>query len=97
MSRPKRFGTAISTIAIAAMLTGCAAGQESRQAIAPKAGAPNLGLALQAQAALSSGQSVQAVEFAERAVAATPGDSELRALLGNCYFAAGRFAAAEQA
>jgi Flp pilus assembly protein TadD len=97
MSRPKRFGTAISTIAIAAMMTGCAAGQESRQAFAPKAGAPNLGLALQAQAALSSGQSVQAVEFAERAVAATPGDSELRALLGNCYFAAGRFASAEQA
>jgi Flp pilus assembly protein TadD len=97
MGRPKRFGSAISTLAIAAMLTGCAVGQESRQAFAPKAGASNLGLALQAQASLSSGQFAQAVDLAERAVAATPTDSELRALLGNCYFAAGRFASAEQA
>ena len=97
MSRPKRFGSAISMIAIAAMTTGCVAGQESRQAFASKPGAPNLGLALQAQASLSSGNPAHAVELAEQAVAATPGDSELRALLGNCYFAAGRFASAEQA
>jgi Flp pilus assembly protein TadD len=97
MSRPKRFAPAISTLAIAAMLTGCAVGQEGRQAFASRAGAPNLGLALQAQASLSSGQFAQAVTLAEQAVAAKPNDSELRALLGNCYFAAGRFASAEQA
>ncbi|HWI76102.1 MAG TPA: tetratricopeptide repeat protein, partial [Sphingomicrobium sp.] len=97
MSRPKRFGSAISTLAIAAMLTGCAVGQEGRQAFASKAGTSKLGLALQAQASLSSGQLASAVDLAEQAVAATPNDSELRALLGNCYFAAGRFASAEQA
>ena len=97
MSRPKRFGPAISTLAIAAMLAGCAAGQDSRQAFASKAGTPKLGLALQAQASLSSGQFATAVDLAEQAVAAKPDDSELRALLGNCYFAAGRFASAEQA
>ena len=97
MRRPKRFGSAISTLAIAAMLTGCAVGQESRQAFASKTGTPKLGLALQAQASLTSGQFAEAVELAEQAVAATPQDSELRALLGNCYFAAGRFASAEQA
>jgi Flp pilus assembly protein TadD len=97
MSRPKRFGPAISTLAIAAMLAGCAAGQNSRQAFASKAGTPKLGLALQAQASLSSGQFATAVDLAEQAVAAKPDDSELRALLGNCYFAAGRFASAEQA
>jgi Flp pilus assembly protein TadD len=97
MSRPKRFGTAISSLAIAAMLTGCAVGQESRQTFASKAGTPNLGLALQAQASLTSGQYVQAVDLAEQAVTAKPDDFELRALLGNCYFAAGRFASAEQA
>lgn len=97
MSRQKRFGSAISTLAIAAMLTGCAAGQEGRQAFASKAGTPKLGLALQAQASLTSGQFATAVDLAEQAVAAKPDDSELRALLGNCYFAAGRFASAEQA
>jgi Flp pilus assembly protein TadD len=97
MSRPKRFGSAISTLAIAAMLTGCAVGQQNRPAVASKAGTSKLGLALQAQASLSSGQFASAVDLAEQAVAATPNDSELRALLGNCYFAAGRFASAEQA
>ncbi len=97
MSRPKRFGSAISTIAIAAMLSGCVVGHEGRQAFASKAGTPTLGLALQAQASLTSGQFAHAVELAEQAVAGTPEDSELRALLGNCYFAAGRFASAEQA
>lgn len=97
MSRPKRFASAISTLAIVAVLGGCAAGQDGRQAFAPKSGAPNLGLALQAQASLNSGNFAQAVQLAEQAVAATPQDSELRALLGNSYFAAGRFASAEQA
>ena len=97
MSRPKRLGSAISSLAIAAMLTGCAVGQDSRQAFAAKAGPSNLGLALQAQASLSSGAFVQAVDLAEQAVAAKPEDSGLRALLGNSYFAAGRFASAEQA
>jgi Flp pilus assembly protein TadD len=97
MNRPNRFGTAVSMLAIAAVLSGCAAGQESRQAFAPKASQSNLGLALQAQASLSSGQFATAVQLAEQAVQASPDESELRALLGNCYFAAGRFASAEQA
>jgi Flp pilus assembly protein TadD len=97
MSRSKRVGTAISTIAIAAMISGCAVGQEGRQSFASKAGASGLGLALQAQASLTSGQFATAVDLAEQAVKATPDDAQLRALLANCYFAAGRFASAEQA
>jgi hypothetical protein len=38
-----------------------------------------------------------AIDFAERAVAHTPNDAGFRALLGNAYFAAGRFHSAEQA
>jgi Flp pilus assembly protein TadD len=97
MSRSKRIGSAISTIAIAAMISGCAMGQEGRQSFASKTGASGLGLALQAQASLTSGQFATAVELAEQAVKATPDDAQLRALLANCYFAAGRFASAEQA
>ncbi len=97
MSRSKRIGSAISTIAIAAMISGCAMGQNGRQSFASKTGASGLGLALQAQASLTSGQFATAVELAEQAVKATPDDAQLRALLANCYFAAGRFASAEQA
>jgi Flp pilus assembly protein TadD len=97
MNRPSRFASAISTLAIAAVLSGCAAGQQGRQSFASKAGASNVGLALRAQSSLESGQYAAAVELAEQAVQNTPDDSELRALLGNCYFAAGRFASAEQA
>src|SRR2546430_1178732 len=38
-----------------------------------------------------------AIDFAERAVAKTPKDASYRALLGNAYFAGGRFHSAEQA
>jgi Flp pilus assembly protein TadD len=97
MSRSKRIGSAISTVAIAAMISGCAVGQEGRQSFASKAGASGLGLALQAQASLTSGQFATAVDLAEQAVKANPDDAQLRALLANCYFGAGRFASAEQA
>ena len=97
MSRSKRIGSAISTVAIAAMISGCAVGQGGRQTFASKAGGSGLGLALQAQASLTSGQFTTAVDLAERAVKGTPDDAQLRTLLANCYFAAGRFASAEQA
>src|SRR3954453_2763226 len=97
MIRPNRFGTAISTLALVAVLTGCAVGQESRQSFASKADTSTVGLAMKAQMALSSGQFASAVDLAEQAVQFTPNDAGFRKLLGNCYFAAGRFASAEQA
>ena len=97
MIRPNRFGTAISTLALVAVLTGCAVGQESRQSFASKADTSKVGLAMKAQVALSSGQFTSAVDLAEQAVQFTPNDAGFRKLLGNCYFAAGRFASAEQA
>ena len=41
--------------------------------------------------------SATAISLAERAVEASPNDAGFRALLGNIYFAAGRFASAESA
>ncbi len=52
---------------------------------------------MRAQGALESGQLATAVQLAEQAVQANPDNSQVRALLANCYFAAGRFASAEQA
>jgi tetratricopeptide (TPR) repeat protein len=53
--------------------------------------------ALRAQMALGSGDYASAVTLAEQAAEATPQDSNIRSLLGNAYFASGRFASAEAA
>jgi Flp pilus assembly protein TadD len=95
--RPSRFGSAISTLAIVAVLSGCAVGQESRQSLASKAATSKIGLGMRAQVALEAGQLTTAVELAEQAVQFTPNDAGYRKLLGNSYFASGRFASAEQA
>jgi Flp pilus assembly protein TadD len=95
--RPSRFGSAISTLAIVAVLAGCASGQGGRQSLASKAATSKVGLGMRAQAALEAGQFTTAVELAEQAVQYTPNDAGYRKLLGNSYFAAGRFASAEQA
>ena len=98
MNRASRFATTLSTLAVAATLTGCATGQQARSAaVGSKADMSNIGLAIRAQAALSAQQFAAAIDLAERAVQNSPNESELRALLGNCYFAGGRFASAEAA
>lgn len=98
MNRPNRLGSAVSMLALAAVLTGCAAGGAKRESIfGSKVDRANIGLATRAQAALGSGDVQTAVALAERAVENTPNDAGFRALLGNSYFAAGRFASAEAA
>jgi Flp pilus assembly protein TadD len=95
MSRPLRFGSAASAIVLAAMLASCATTQ-------PKTGFggkadENVGLATRAVAALNANNVPAAIDFAERAVEKNPGDAGFRAILGNAYFAAGRFLSAEAA
>ena len=98
MNRSSRFGTALSSLAIAAVLSGCAGAQQSRESIfGSKVDRSNIGLATRAQAALAAGEVATAVELAERAVENTPNDAGFRGLLANTYFAAGRFASAEAA
>src|SRR5437762_9403621 len=97
MSRALRFGPAISLVALASMMGGCATSQ-SRVAtgFGGKANG-EIGLAMRAMAALNSNDIPTAINFAERAVQKTPNDAGFRALLGNAYFAGGRFASAEGA
>jgi Flp pilus assembly protein TadD len=97
MSRPSLFRNTLSTVAIAAILSGCAVGQQHQSSFAAKVDQSKIGLAMRAQDALAAQQFATAVDFAEKAVANTPDDAGFRALLGNCYFAAGRFVSAEQA
>jgi Flp pilus assembly protein TadD len=57
----------------------------------------DVGLATRALMALNAKDVTTAIDFAERAVANTPDDAGFRAILGNAYFAAGRFWSAESA
>jgi len=95
MSNPLRFASAVSAIAVASMITGCAAPQV-KTGFGGKTG-DNVGLATRAVMALNSKDVPSAIDFAERAVQKTPDDAGFRAILGNAYFAAGRFASAEAA
>lgn len=98
MSRHHRFGPALSLVALASVMSGCAA-PSNHVSSASFGGKTNgeIGLATRALAALNANDIPAAVGFAERAVQKTPDDAGFRALLGSTYFAAGRFRSAEQA
>ena len=99
MNNALRFGTAIGALALSATLGGCAASHQPKSAsiFGGKVDNENIGLATRAQLALGDNKLTEAVALAERAVAASPNDAGFRGLLGNCYFAGGRFASAEAA
>ena len=96
MSKPIRFGSAVSFVALATVMAGCAAPRQHASSASGQAN-EEVGLATRAVAAMSANNFPVAIDFAERAVAKTPGDAAVRALLGSAYFAGGRFASAEAA
>lgn len=92
-----RFTTALSTLAVAGLVAGCASPfARVAEASSPVPG-KTLGAAARTQLALASGDFAAAVGWAEQAVASSPRDATLRTLLGNAYLGAGRFASAEAA
>lgn len=101
MASVLRVGTALTALGLIGGLTACAspgAKVATRASIfGDKVDTGNIGLATRAQAALEKGDHATAVSLAERAVGNTPNDAGFRMLLGNTYFAAGRFASAEAA
>jgi Flp pilus assembly protein TadD len=99
MAKPSRFASAASIAVLATLLGGCATSGD-RVANASSLGGSadgEVGLAMRALAALSANNVPVAIDFAERAVARTPTEASVRTLLGNAYFAGGRFASAEAA
>jgi D-alanyl-D-alanine carboxypeptidase len=98
MSKPLRFGSALSAIALASVIAGCATPAGRSASIFKNAGDQgDIGLAMRALNALNENDFAAAVNLAERAVEKSPNDAGFRALLGNSYFASGRFASAEAA
>ncbi len=99
MYQSLRTGSAASLVIIASMIAGCAAPQARVGSAAQFGGKADgdIGLATRAAVAFDSNNLPLAVDLAERAVAKSPKDASFRALLGNVYFAAGRFRSAEAA
>jgi Flp pilus assembly protein TadD len=98
MNQPLRMSSAASLIVLGSMIGGCAAQHSHFGAASQVSAQPaELGFATRALAALNSNNVPAAIDFAEKAVAKTPADATLRTLLGNAYFAGGRFLSAEAA
>ena len=98
MNKSLRSSSAASIVVLASILAGCAAPQASSgESLGMGGRAGDVGLATRAQIALNSNKVPQAIQLAEQAVAKSPTDAGFRALLGNAYFAGGRFRSAESA
>ena len=101
MTKTHRLGTALTAVSAIALVTACAGPNFSKPRSASMFGGPansgKLGIATRAQAALASNDIATATSLAEQAVEGSPRDAGFRALLGNCYLAAGRFNSAEAA
>ena len=100
MYKSHRFGPALSAIAMATVIAGCAGPQFGARSASNFGGTvdkANIGVATRALMALNSNDFATAVKLAERAVESSPNDAGFRALLGNAYFSSGRFASAEAA
>ena len=100
MTKSNRLATALTAASLLAIVTACAgpAGKpRSASIFGGKVDTSNIGLATKAQMALASNDVASAIPLAELAVEKSPRDAGFRALLGNCYLAAGRFASAEAA
>jgi len=97
MNQALRSSTTAS-IVLASILAGCAAPQSASGGATSFGGkVGDVGLASRALDALNSNKVPQAIQLAEQAVAKSPTDAGFRALLGNAYFAGGRFRSAESA
>ena len=101
MTDPNRLGAKLAAASLIALATACAgpgaSGPRSASIFGDKVDTANIGLATKAQLALAANDIATAIPLAERAVERSPNDAGFRALLGNCYLAAGRFASAEAA
>ncbi|HEV2595787.1 MAG TPA: SPOR domain-containing protein [Sphingomicrobium sp.] len=98
MVQPLRMSSAASLIVLGSIIGGCAVQHTHMAAASHVDGKPvELGFATRALAALISNDVPAAIGFAEKAAAKSPTDAAVRTLLGNSYFAAGRFLSAEAA
>ncbi len=102
MVKSYRLGATLTAIGLVGALAACSTtGSKTAMTgttlFGEKVDTANIGLATRAQLSLAANDIPTAINLAERAVANRGDDAGFRALLGNCYLAAGRFASAEAA
>lgn len=95
MKRTAFFKFAASSFILGATMAGCASTGSGTYGAAAAGQAGKL--AASAERALAQDEGAKAILSAEAAVAASPNDPQYRALLGQAYLSAGRFASAETA
>ena len=102
MVKSYRLGATLTAIGLVGALAACSTtgsptAMSGTTLFGNKVDTANIGLATKAQMALAANDIPTAIALAERAVDNRSNDAGFRALLGNCYLAAGRFASAEAA
>lgn len=99
MKRDILLKIAASSLVFTSVLTGCGpVGNSSVASMSSKPASAKDGVkyAKKAEKAMAKGQLEKAIAYAERSVAGVGDNPETRALLGQAYMAAGRFASAER-
>jgi Flp pilus assembly protein TadD len=100
MNKPLRSTTAVSIVIFSSVIAGCAAPHARTSSFAATRPVTNVdkeAFATRALAALDANNVPVAIDLGEKAVAKSPMNAGVRALLGNAYFAGGRFRSAEGA
>ena len=96
MARRYHLGHALTAIGLVGALAACSNSMKTNSASATTVDPSKVGMAMRAQAALTSNDLATALSLGEAAVEYRPNDASFRALLGNIYLASGRYASAER-
>ena len=96
MARRYHLGHALTAIGLVGALAACSNSLTSANSASAQVDPSKVGMAMRAQAALTSGDLAGALSLGEAAVEYRPNDASFRSLLGNIYLASGRYASAER-
>ena len=96
MAKRYNMGHAFTAIGLIGALAACSNSMSGPKSASVKVDPSKVGIATRAQAALVANDLPNALSLGEAAVEYRPTDASFRALLGNIYLAAGRYASAER-
>ena len=95
MAKRNNWGHALTAIGLVGALAACSNSMSRTKSASAAVDPSKVGIATRAQAALVANDLPTALSLGEAAVEYRPNDATFRALLGNIYLAAGRYASAE--
>lgn len=96
MAQRHHMAHALTAIGLVGALAACSTSMSRTNVASARVDPSKVGLATRAQAALVAGDHATALSLGEAAVEHRPADANFRAMLGNIYLAAGRYASAER-